>query len=239
MIDALSGCFEGSFGSWRDVYRLRQPGEAGMPGTALLDPDVATELVDRFSAGYPGADRRAVVSLWTQWYFGAVMVPASAALLLIGRELPVALDELHLSFGADGRLTAVLVGGCAPSRREGRFLPLLEVHLAPLIHHLAAIFPVSPRLLWTNAAAVLDWTLAEAGAAPCAAACRELGRHLSCHRTPCGQRNPMGGAVHHPHEGEGPVRRRRTCCLRYRLPGVAFCGSLCPLPGLRAAAVQG
>ena len=83
-------------------------------------------------------------------------------------------------------------------------------------------------MLWGNAGVIVDHVLRElrdAGARmPQAAA--EAEACLGWHGGPPSVRSPLP----HTFRRAGPhnARCRRVCCLRYRLPGVASCGTLCP-----------
>ncbi|MCP9963220.1 (2Fe-2S)-binding protein [Streptomyces somaliensis] len=91
-------------------------------------------------------------------------------------------------------------------------------HLGPLGDALRAAGPVSPRLLWGNAASALG------------GAVRELTRWARRH----GRAEEAGRAaalaaelLDHPDLAgtlRGPALRRRTCCLYYRCPGGGLCG---------------
>lgn len=236
MIASLAACFDGGLAPWRDMVSLEAPEDA-MPGAALLDRARIAALVGRFGAAYPGADPRSVVSLWSQFYFAALVVPYAAALLVAGRSLPVALGEMRLAFHPDGRPSALILrndGTAASPERDG-LAPLIEDHAEPLIRHLAAQFAVAPRLLWCNFATYLDWTIREIGprAAPDAlTACRH---RLAAATGPDGRRNPIRGALTERSAcGEAGSPCRRICCLRYLLPGTPGCGALCPIPEGRA-----
>ena len=138
----------------------------------------------------------------------------------------------------EGRTAALVIphdGGPSQAGTRERFARLFSGHVEPLIHHFAARFDVSQRLLWTNAAAIFEWTLqqVEEAGMPSPAALEE-GRALLRQRNGGnGRPNPLCGAVRYPLEQGLPVRRRKICCLRYLLPGVEDCGSLCPLPQIR------
>lgn len=96
---------------------------------------------------------------------------------------------------------------------------------------------MTARLLSSNAATILEWTLSQAGTD--GAASGKVLQHgfamLAAETLPQGRRNPLFEPVRYPLEGRVPTRRRRVCCLRYLLPGEENCGSLCPLPDVRKA----
>lgn len=213
--------------------KLVLPGGAAeiVSGQDLL-AGAAERLMARFATLYPDSDRRALVSMWSQWHFGALVIPATVAILLGERDLPLELDRIAIVPQEAGLTSAIVIADEGGRRVDGSdpFARLFEGHVAPLISHLAGQFRVSPRLLWANAAAIFEWTLQQmpaalADAETLAAAHQRLERRLE----PSGQRNPMFEAVRYPVEQGEPVRRRKLCCLRYLLAGVADCGSLCPL----------
>ncbi|NKY15460.1 ferric iron reductase [Streptomyces somaliensis DSM 40738] len=107
-------------------------------------------------------------------------------------------------------------------------------HLGPVGDALRAAGPVSPRLLWGNAASALG------------GAVRELTRWARRH----GRAEEAGRAaalaaelLDHPDLAgtlRGPALRRRTCCLYYRCPGGGLCGDcVFDAPPGRAAAGPG
>jgi len=192
----------------------------------------AERLMARFATLYPGSDRRALVSMWTQWHFGALVIPATVAILLGERDLPLELDRVAIVPQEAGLTSAIVIPDEGTPRCAGDdpFARLFEGHVAPLVNQLSGQFRVSPRLLWANAAAIFEWTLQQlpadlADPQVLAAAHLRLERRLE----PSGQRNAMCEAVRYPVEQGEPIRRRKLCCLRYLLAGVADCGSLCPL----------
>ena len=241
MIPSLAPCFEGSFAPWRDVLRIGDIEAETVPGARLLDPRVTEALIGRFAAECRGGDRRAIVSMWTQWYFGATIIPTTAALLALDRVLPIALADVAVAFGPHGRPEAVILphDGAMRGQQGGAdgLDELLDGHVAPLIGHLSASFDVSSRLLWTNAATMLEWTLGEVSA-PVATVIAGARRRLSERSDAAGRRHPMCGAVRYVQDDGESVRRRRLCCLRYLLPGVPSCAGLCPLPEVRLASEE-
>ena len=61
----------------------------------------------------------------------------------------------------------------------------------------------------------------------------EAEKLLTTALTPDGARNPLHGMLRPSPLVAIEACQRRVCCLRYLLPGVADCGSLCPLPPAR------
>ncbi|MGX1785272.1 siderophore-iron reductase FhuF [Bosea sp. NPDC055332] len=216
---------------YRDKLVLPDIGQEVVSGRDLLD-GAAERLMARFAALYPDSDRRALVSMWSQWHFGALIIPATVAILLCDRDLPLELDRIAIVPQEAGLTSAIVIPDEGAPRCDGGdpFARLFDDHAAPLVDLLTRQFRVSPRLLWANAAAIFEWTLQQLPADladPLALARARL--RLERRLEPSGQRNPMHEAVRYPVEQGEPIRRRKLCCLRYLLAGVADCGSLCPL----------
>lgn len=234
MIPSLAPCFTGPFQWYKDGLAL--PGEhpTVVSGRDLLDGSIADELLRHYAKTYPGADHRAIVSMWTQWHFGVLIVPATAAILLLGRDLPLELDHVNIALNEEGRTAAIVLpddDGAERARAANRFSPLFEGHVKPLVEHFADHFRLSRRLLWTNAATTFQWALEQAEALNPNQAITSEGRALlECRIDTKGRPNPMHGMVRYCEDEGKLTQMRKVCCLRYLLPGFEDCGSLCPLP---------
>ncbi|MGE7471184.1 siderophore-iron reductase FhuF [Bosea sp. NPDC003192] len=230
-LPSFATCFPEALAWYGDKLVLPGGARDVISGQELLASG-AEQLMARFATLYPDSDRRALVSMWSQWHFGALIIPATVAILLGDRDLPLELDRIAIVPQEAGLTSAIVIAdeGVLRCADGDPFARLFEGHVAPLVTLLAEQFRVSPRLLWANAAAIFEWTLQQlpadlADPQALAAAHLRLERRLE----PSGQRNPMCEAVRYPVEQGEPVRRRKLCCLRYLLAGVADCGSLCPL----------
>lgn len=235
MISSLAPCFTGTFLHYKDVLAL--PGEHASPisGSSLLEPGTMENLLARFAEHHRGGDRRALVSMWTQWHFGALIIPTTAATLFLNRDLPIGLDQVSLSLRDGGQTGAIIIpddGAPRLAEKGERFSRLFQDHVEPLIRHLSGQFRVSPRMLWANAATIFEWTLQQAAATGQAdpAALEEGHMLLQSKLGSSGVANPMFGLVQYLKQDDQTVMRRKVCCLRYLLPGVECCGGLCPLP---------
>lgn len=237
MLEALSPLFVGPLAYLAQKLLPSDAAPDALPGAALLRTAVLEEQVARFADTYPTADRRAVVSMWSQWYCSALVIPAVAAALLLRRALPVGLREVGLVIGERGYPTALSLPHAGPLVSDvfQAVAPLVRQHLEPLIACAAPHFRVSPRLLWANAANLAEWIAGEIVKVPEAPAgtAEAVERLFHSPAWPDGGVNPLFDLVRYPCEGGEPLRRRRLCCLRYLLPEVAHCGSLCPLPAVR------
>ncbi|MGV6873096.1 siderophore-iron reductase FhuF [Pseudochelatococcus sp. B33] len=238
MIEALQPCFTGNLTWFGDRIALSGEREPTLAAAELLEPPTARRVIGGFAAAYSDCDRRAVVSLWAQWYFAALVIPCVVAAVRLGRQLPVGIDEVGIALGDDALPDAVVLhhaGNIAPHSTASVFPMLVGGHVEPLIDSLCTVFAVAPRLLWSNAATVLEWTLTQTEAGPIAdEACLAEGRRLVSERTLAnGFASPLYQPVRYVLEGGVRVRRRKVCCLRYLLRGEEHCGSLCPLPAIR------
>jgi ferric iron reductase protein FhuF len=240
MIPSLAPCFTGIFVHYKDALALPGEHSSVVPGRDLLDPKVSESLLTQFAEVHVGGDRRAIVSMWTQWHFGALIIPTTAAMMLLGRDLQVDLERISLAVDEKGKTAAIILPNEETpevSVFEGCFSGLFQNHVEPVIRHLAGQFRVSPRLLWNNATEIFEWALDQAEAIGTArSGALQEGRSLLCTRLGSnGQPNPMYGMARYVKQGDVTVRQRKLCCLRYLLPGVACCGSICPAPPANTA----
>lgn len=207
-----------------------------LPAWKLLTHNYLTPLLERFSLQYSRGDRRAVASLWSKWHFSSVISAALAANLLLERDLPLGLDDLHLELTPEGQTRRLWLHHAgkplASQNAFTRFSTLIEGHLTPLIMTLAKLSGASPKVFWSNAGnyfehfteALQTHPLAEANVAEPA---REL---MATRHLPDGCRNPLYQPVRYLQDTSGTKtgRRRRLCCIRYLMPELGYCGN-CPL----------
>jgi ferric iron reductase protein FhuF len=233
MIEILRPVFTGDLAHCGEAVVLPDDGRPALPGRSLLDPATIDRVLDAYAGQYPGADRRAVASFWSQWYFARLLPPVMAASLLLGRRFPIGLADVAVIRAPEGHPIAFRMADDGTPEDEPdafrRFDRLLAGHIEPFIAAWAAHTRVAPRLYWNNAAVYLDWILGEIAAHPLAVGgpAAEAGRLLSDRERPDGTPNPLFEPIQTVEE-DGEARRwRRLCCLRYRLPEIAECGT-CP-----------
>lgn len=234
MLAELASCLPETLAPYAGAVRTGRGDGAALAGSRLLEPAGLDAVLDRFGLSHPGADRRALASFWSQWHFGPAIIPATAAMLLLGLVLPVRLDRVGLVQHPDGRTEALLMSEEEGDREGEGFDALIAGHLVPLIAALASRSGVSARLLWTNAAATFEWTLRQCASHPSL----HRGRFEEAQNLIAGEsrHSPLAGLLRLPGDMSEP--RRRVCCLRYSLPGLSDCGGYCPLPeGRRSRAV--
>lgn len=254
--DGWDGLFDGPF---RHMAGALSCASISPAGTLRADelaaaPRLGRALLD-YQQQYPGADPRAVASMWSQWYFALLAAPMTLIGLRQGRLPPVALHEVAVRLDKGRPAGMVLLGAAAGAEEQSvevpgaaatpaavdadpasasaviadpfqRFAPLIDDHLAPIIHALRGVSSVSERLLWNNAAVQVEWVLRTAGSLTTAVSGDDNLINQPCR--PDGSANPLYRPLRPAPAGVTPVRR--VCCLRYLLPGEPCCAGACPLP---------
>lgn len=226
MIAEIAARVPDSLGAYRDGVAAGPGGPGARPLTALRDPALFDATLTAFGARFGVVDRRVLVSYWSQFYFAALATPALTALMRLGRALPLAFEATSLEIDAAGRPVRLLVSEPDASPASAGVAPglggLVEGHLRPFVELCHGQCGLAPRVLWGNAAVILDYVAEELGGD--APACAEVAACLGRGGAGCG-RMPLAQALC---PGARGCRRRRVCCLRSRLPGIPSCGALCP-----------
>ena len=215
--------------------------DAARRASCLREPARFAEVVAMFSDRFGGADERAVLSYWTLYYFAALIVPTMTALVRLRRVLPVALDATGFDLDAEGKVGRFWLAdeGRPVERDGGGMTPLVRDHLRPFINACAAHCGLSRRVLWCNAGTIVDFAARELGVEGIGDGLL-MEAALASAPPENGSGRALGGEdlLLQPYRrdcGPDPCRRRRVCCLRCKLPGVASCGTICPLEAQRAA----
>ena len=218
------------------------PGDDVIAASHLLDPAYLDALLERYGAQYGHGDRRAVASLWSKWHFAGLAAHGLATNLLLERDLPLGVDELHVVQTPEGQTAGFSLRHAGRPLAEldglGRFATLLDGHLIPLIETLAKVSGASPKVFWSNAGSYVDYFAGAMADHPMGSpAAAEPGLALiSTRHLPDGRRNPLYQAVRHvvPADPEAPTRMPKTCCIRYLLDDLGYCAN-CPLECRRKA----
>ncbi len=222
------------------IFSQQPAGTSSMTGIDLTDARCFDEIVAPFAAAYPGADRRAVISMWSLYYFSTLVIPATVFALVLGMRPPLALDETRIVFDVEKGTPKSFIMSDTPRAGEttgihDRMRPVMQGHAQVLIDFLQGHARLSPKLLWNNVASYLSWAVEEAGRHVDGSLEAEGRALLDDPRLADGSVNPLSGLLCNV-ENQGHIhRRRRLCCLRYMLPGVGGCGALCPVPEGRLA----
>lgn len=235
-IPALQSLFVGDFKSYRNILVLQGDDQRrGVAVSDLITGDGVSWLIAEYQRHQPGTDRRALLSLWSRFYFAKLTVPVVAANLIAEHELPVALDQLEVIVGEGGVPEAFRLphqGEAFSSQVDPfeRFRTLIDLNFSPLIEGWCRQVKVSRRVLWNNAANYFESlirSLEQAGLPDHRLADGQ--QLIDLEKRPDGSPNPMASPVRYVAQGEGhrPKRLRKHCCIRYQLPGLALCRS-CP-----------
>ncbi|MCM2474378.1 siderophore-iron reductase FhuF [Rhizobium sp. CG5] len=232
-LDGLLG--DGPFPYCREKLLPRAPaGGLVIACTDLADPAVFEGVIARYMRKFPGSDRRAVVSMWSLFYFSILTIAPSVHLFVHRRAVPLGLEGVSLVCDEDTAEPQAFVysGDVRQSAEPAVDLHgMMLQHVEPVVAAMAANSGLAPKLLWNNVAAYLSWILKEIAyrheTAPV-----DGGLALLNEPTwPDGRKNPMHGMMRVARQQCGlEFAQRKVCCLRYNLTGVGGCGEACPLP---------
>lgn len=237
MLKVLEPLFSGEYAVLAEGLTVDAGDAVVVPGRRFVEPQFLRTCLATYEQQFPGAEPRALASIWSKEYFLTLLPAVVAASLALQWQLPVNLDELGIIVDAEGLPSRMVLpnegapwpGG--PARK--RFETLLEDNLQPFVMALAGVVKLAPRVLWNNAGNYLETVvhvLEERGFAADVLADGET--WLTQRSWPDGRRNPLHEPVRYveltgPH-GPMRIRQRRQCCLRDKLPGYEHCSD-CPL----------
>ncbi|MCH4547635.1 siderophore-iron reductase FhuF [Rhizobium changzhiense] len=210
------------------------PASTVIPCRDLCDRAIFDEIIGRYAQKFPGSDRRAIVSMWTLYYFSMLTIAPSVHMFVHRIGLSLEIDRLSLVCNEHtGEPEAFVMSGGPKVTTDpaAELHRLMRGHAEPLVAAIAANAGVAPKLLWNNAAAYLSWILKEIAHRYEPALVEGGLALLQDTQWPGGGRNPMFGMIRIVRQQCGlEFVRRKVCCLRYNLPGVGGCGEACPLP---------
>lgn len=245
MIPALAFLFRGDHAEIGEALVLTDDPRPYVPGRDMRDGARLRECLAAFARNYDEPDAMAVATQWSKWHFSLLLTPVIAANIAADWQLPVALDDVGIVLSPDSRTLAIRFAheGARQSftSAEDRFALLVDEHLTPLIATIAQASGLPKKVLWSNAGNVFENTVQDCAALlgeahPALAQARAL---LAVRTRPDGRRNELFAPV--AYTGEEDKRRRRICCLRYRMASLPLCKT-CPLDEipkkLRAGAVE-
>lgn len=235
LIIAASGSRYQSFARGR-LLTVAPPDAEIVPVATLLLPDKFKALIDRGARHFPkNTDRRALSSYWSQFYLSTALIGAALCWLTTRRTLSFGIERTSVVIDkATTAPQAFLLPDLGELAKDetlaAAMLPLIRDHIDPLLAAIAREAKLSRRVLWTNAASYLAWIVEEAGQHFKDEAGADAGRLLANSHWHDGQKNHMHATIRFGVDANGNgLGYRRTCCLRYRIPGVAGCGQTCPL----------
>lgn len=209
--------------------------QTGTDLTHLHSPEILAPILDRYCQNtYPGNDRRAAISMWSQWYFGMLLTPVMTLISMTGTDFPIGSDRIYLHVNEKGcpvgfdLFDRYLEHPVMPPENTAWHLhtPLITEHLDPLIAALANCSKAAPKLFWANVGVIVAYVekhiLKGQGIS--------LVPLVTDAKMPDGSRNLLRDPYSSKLSSDGSPARR-ICCLRYMLDAVEMCPT-CPLEKL-------
>lgn len=235
MIAAIAPLFQGPFAHYRDVLTLSDDPRPAVPAREFVSVERLEQQLLSFGPEHAEGDRRALLSLWSKYYFLRLIPPVLAASLILNWRLPLAFDDMQVVVGADGLPEAFKLPhagerwGSPPVDGFERFSGLLDNNFTPFIQALIGYRKVASRVLWSNAGNYFEWFMTTLAGMPFPPAMLAPGKQiLETQKRPDGTRNHLFQPVRYVDQGEQcqPWRQRRLCCIRNEL-GMSMCEN-CP-----------
>ncbi len=228
--------FQGPYQGLGDRHQILTTHSGGIDCFALHEPDCLAPLLDHYcQAKYPQDDRRAAISMWSQWYFGILLSPVlvlaaagEAVITFQPNFISLKTDDNQCPAGFDihDRHVHEMKEKSIPPDPWAHLECLIDGHLEPMVASLAASSKVSPKVFWSNIGVVVAYVEkhvlknTRVSLAPL----------INDAKRPDGNRNPMATPYSTKQSDDG-TPSRRVCCLRYLLTSVDICPS-CPLAKL-------
>lgn len=221
----LDATLQGAFASFAGRLRL-DPDPAARTLAEQAACGALSDALACFADAHPGAERRAVASLWSAYLFAGLIAPGLAAGARLGLALP---PERFSLVTATGLPDAFHVAPELPfpSSLPAQVDRLLTERIAPAVRCLRAETGLSVRLLWENAGGHLFWTLGTLArdTPERAGEVREALLALRWPQEACAALTLMRADA----LAGLDAPRRRVCCLRHAVPGFSKCAGICPL----------
>ena len=200
--------------------------ERGAPPPMAVDRATIAAALLRFRAGFWQPQAQPLASLWSMYYFNALIIPAVTALLCCDRVLPVAIGSSGFDIDGKGIPDRLWISddGHQAGDMHHRFDTLVHGHIEPFIALYAAETGVTTRVLWSNAATIIDYVVEAVASLALEGPRRDAEALLAG----TGRTDSLRRLAQPLQMTEGGTRERKVCCTRYRLPNVAPCAVICP-----------
>ena len=243
MLPTLAALFQGPFAAFHDRVLLASQAKGEVvPLRRLFTPQGLDEVLDRYAVEfmtpvYRRPDRRALMSQWSKYFLAQTIYVPVAANLLLDRRLPLAFDTLGVQLDELGLVERLVIPHegdsieVAQGDVEARLRPLMCALLGPTIAAMTVHTGIGSKALWSNAGHYYAYLMGQLQGMPAPPPAVDDGaRLMTLAYFADGERNPLYQPVRYVENAEGEVEPlRRVCCVRYKLPGLDYCGN-CPLP---------
>lgn len=231
----LKALFHGDNAWCADRMMLSHEMTDGITLPEFLHGSYLPQTLQKCASAYPDADLRAVASFWSLYYFSFLLIPYICA-RQSGVLLPVEFENMTIAMNDQGlpRAFGLPDDGqvCDVPDVVETVSHVARCHLNTVVQVLKERTGIAPKLAWNNAAVYINHAI------------NRMAENDVCDEWPCrslfeartftdGTRNPFFGCLRQEEDHGVNLCRRKICCLRYKLPGVAGCGELCALPELR------
>lgn len=231
-----SDLFQGPYQGLGDRHQVMTTQSNGIDCFALHDPDCLGPILDHYCrAKYPEDDRRAAISMWSQWYFGILLSPVLVLAAAGEAVLPLQPDFIRLKTDENQCPTGFEIRDWQVQElKDQATVPdpwvhlerLIDGHLEPMVASLAASSKVSPKVFWSNIGVVISYVEKHV----LKSTRISLLPLINDPKRPDGNRNSMANPYSTKQSEDGNPSRR-VCCLRYLLTAVDICPT-CPLAKL-------
>jgi ferric iron reductase protein FhuF len=246
LIAELAPFFPGQLRAFGEGVTAQPAAASAWPGTRLREAEALTQRLAQYGGTLGAADLPAIASWWARRYCLLVMPPVLVAAAVWRRAAPVALHQVHIAFGGDGRVQRMHLASAsmghpdawpAHDSLDACLAPLTREQFAPVFEALTRVSRVSPRVLWSHAAEIAHRVGAALLPHPALDGERRatIAAWLASETSEFGEVHPYRSPYRHIHVPQmsdalaAPAQRvRRVCCLKYRLPADDYC-AVCPL----------
>ncbi|WP_454817116.1 siderophore-iron reductase FhuF [Labrys neptuniae] len=231
MTTTLATIFRGPLAFLADNLALGDDARPFIPAAALVEGEGLLHLLARFAGNYDRPEPIAVATLWSKWHFSILIPPVLAANIIADWSLPIGIGEIGVITSEDGRTAALRLPDAgdrlAPHTIRERFAELVDGHLTPMIAAISRASALPRKVLWSNAGTIVEHSLGELETflGTDHRGLSQARTLLATRRWEDGASNPLFEPVRYSAE---KGRRRRICCLRYRMDGLKLCKT-CPL----------
>ena len=166
---SLKAVFSGEHAWCGEKMMLSSDLPDAVPLGDFLAGDGLAETLDRYAQAHGGADRRAVASFWSLYYFSALTIPYVVA-RRAETTLPIDLDTMTIAIGEDGLPRAFGLAHEGDWSEEQDLVevitPLVDAHLSRAVALLKEKSGIAPKLAWNNAAVYIDYAFNTTDRAP-------------------------------------------------------------------------